>query len=251
MFALRCEDIAQLAVVGCGEWRDRDGPRQELNRLLGLALRAKRDRQEEELRASRARIVQAADDARRVLERNLHDGAQQSLVTLSLSLRLVQARLDSDPSAASRLLEDSREDLARALAELRELARGIHPAVLTDRGLAAALEVLTDRSPIPVDVRVPDERLPGPVEAAAYYIVAESLTNVAKYAQASEATVCVRRHDGRVLVEVSDDGVGGADVGKGSGLRGLADRVAALGGTLVLESVQGEGTRIRAEISAA
>jgi PAS domain S-box-containing protein len=207
-----------------------------------------RKRQEEEVRASRARIVAAADDARRMLERNLHDGAQQRLVALSLSLRLAQNRIATDPAAAETILESSREELARAIEDLRELARGIHPAVLTDRGLEAAVITLAGRSPIPVEVSVPEQRLPTAVEAAAYYVVAEALTNVAKYARASSAQVRISRDDGRALVEVSDDGIGGADASGGTGLRGLADRVAALDGTLEVESPAGGGTRIRAEL---
>jgi signal transduction histidine kinase len=192
--------------------------------------------------------VQAADAARRVLERNLHDGAQQRLVALSLSLRLAQARLESDPDEANRLLDTAREELSRAIEDLRELARGIHPAILTDRGLDAALVALSLRSPFPVAVDVPEERLPGPVEAAAYYVIAESLTNVAKYAQASAATVRVSCENGHAVVEVRDDGIGGADAGTGTGLRGLADRVEALAGRLEVESPAGGGTRVRAEI---
>jgi PAS domain S-box-containing protein len=204
--------------------------------------------QEEEVRASRARIVQAGDDARRVLERNLHDGAQQRLIALSLSLRLAQTRLEGNPDEAHRLLDAAREELSRAIEDLRELARGIHPAILTDRGLDAALVALSLRSPIPVAVDVPEERLPGPVEAAAYYVIAESLTNVAKYAQASTATVSVTCENGHAVVEVRDDGIGGADAGSGTGLRGLADRVEALAGTLDVESPSGGGTRVRAQI---
>jgi PAS domain S-box-containing protein len=207
-----------------------------------------RRRQEEEIRASRARLVAAEDDARRKLERNLHDGAQQRLVALSVALRLAETKLGKDPEGAESLLAGAREELGHALEELRELARGIHPAVLTARGLGPALESLISRMTIPVDVRHPDERLAPAVEAAAYYVVAESLTNVTKYARASEAAVEVTRDDGRVVVTVTDDGVGGADPRSGSGLRGLADRVAALDGVLVVESAAGSGTRIRAEI---
>ena len=203
-----------------------------------------RYRQAEELRASRSRIVQAGDAERRRLERNLHDGAQQRLVALSLSLRLAQAKIETDPAAAQAVLGASREELAAALDELRELARGIHPAVLTDRGLAAALEALAQRAPIPVTFESPDEPLPPQVEATAYYVIAEALANVAKYARASEARVRVERVDECVRVDVEDDGVGGADPLRGSGLRGLTDRVAALEGTLELESPPGEGTRI-------
>jgi PAS domain S-box-containing protein len=205
----------------------------------------------EELAASRARIVTAGDVERRRLERNLHDGAQQRLVALSLSLRIALAKLESDPPAAKPVLSAASEELALALDELRELARGLHPAVLTDRGLSAAVEMLAGRAPVPVEiVEVPEERLPAPVEAAAYYLIAEALTNVAKYAQASTVRVRVAGRDGRLVVEVCDDGVGGADPGTGSGLRGLADRVEALGGTLEVVSPRGDGTTLRAEIPA-
>ncbi|MDX6399248.1 MAG: hypothetical protein QOJ43_2656 [Gaiellaceae bacterium] len=204
--------------------------------------------QEEEIRASRGRIVEAGDEARRQLERNLHDGAQQRLVALSLSLRLAQAKVSSDPAGAEAVLEASREELAAALDELRELARGIHPAVLTDRGLSAALEALATRSPVPVEIETPDEALPRAVEAAAYYVIAEALANVAKYAGATYATVRVWHDDECALVEVADNGVGGADPTAGTGLSGLADRVAALGGTLSVDSPPGGGTRISAEI---
>jgi PAS domain S-box-containing protein len=207
-----------------------------------------RRRHEEELRRSRVRLVQAGDEARRKLERNLHDGAQQRLVSLSLALRLAQARLKDAPQEADRLLSGAGEELGFALEELRELARGIHPAVLSDRGLSAALEALAGRAPVPVDVEVPSERLPAPIEAAAYYVISESLANVAKYAEASAVEVRVSRQNGRAVVEVSDDGVGGADPTLGSGLRGLADRVEALDGVLQVESAPGVGTRIRAEI---
>ncbi|MGE5275135.1 MAG: PAS domain S-box protein [Verrucomicrobiota bacterium] len=208
-----------------------------------------RKAQEAELRASRSRIVEAADDARMRLERNLHDGAQQRLVSLSLALRLAQSRLRDDPEAAEQLLAGASEELTQALAELRELARGIHPAVLTDRGLPAALEALAARAPLPVELSTDlDERLPSPVEAAAYYVVSEALTNVAKYSEASAVEVRAERQNGRVVVEVADDGIGGADPSLGSGLRGLADRVEALDGALEVESSAGEGTTVRAVI---
>ncbi len=207
-----------------------------------------RKRHEQEVRASRARLVAAGDDARRRLERNLHDGAQQRLVALSVSLRLAESRLLTDAEAAVTILASAREELAHALEELRELARGIHPAVLTDRGLTAAVDALVGRSPVHVDTDLPDDRLPPAVEAAAYYVIAEALTNVAKYASARSVTVQVETHDGIVEVTVSDDGVGGADPLGGSGLRGLADRVAALDGTLSVESPSGGGTCVRAEI---
>ena len=219
----------------------------EFTQLVSLALANEEAR--EQLAASRARIVEAGDAERRRLERNLHDGAQQRLVSLSLSLRLAQARLKSDPAGATELLGAAGAELALALEELRELARGIHPAVLTDRGLGPALESLTDRAPLPVELlSVPEERLPGPVEAAAFYVVAEALTNVAKYADATSVSVSVSRENGRAVVEVADDGKGGADPTRGSGLRGLVDRVEALEGRLAVESPPGAGTRVRAEI---
>ena len=207
-----------------------------------------RKRQQEELEASRARIVAAGDAERRKLERNLHDGAQQRLVSLSLSLRLAQTRVKHDPEGAEQLLDASREELAQALEELRELARGIHPAVLTDRGLEAALESLAARSQLPIEINGPSAELPAQVQAAAYYVVSEALANVTKYAQASAVEVKVERMNGIAVVEVADDGVGGADPLRGSGLRGLADRVASLSGKLDVESPPGVGTRIRAEI---
>jgi len=207
-----------------------------------------RKEQQQELEASRQRIVAAGDEARRKLERNLHDGAQQRLVSLSLSLRLAQNKLGKDPDAADQLLEAAREELGQALEELRELARGIHPAVLTDRGLEAALETLANRAPLPVEIECLDHDLPAPVEAAAYYVVSEALVNATKYADATHVRVRVGRENGCAWVEVADDGVGGADPEAGSGLNGLADRVASLNGKLAIDSPPGAGTRIRAEI---
>jgi signal transduction histidine kinase len=201
------------------------------------------------LATSRARIVEAADTERRRLERNLHDGAQQRLVSLALQLRLIKAALQRDPEKAETLLGEADGELAQALDELRELARGIHPAVLSDRGLVAALRALAERAPVPVTLtRIPNDRLPDPIEAAIYYLVAEAITNVAKYAQATQASVAVERSNGIATVVVSDDGVGGAQPGAGSGLVGLADRVEALGGRLHLDSPPGRGTRLSAEI---
>jgi signal transduction histidine kinase len=215
------------------------------NERLQAQLRAR----VEDLRTSRARIVEAGTAERRRLERNLHDGAQQRLVALSLTMRLAQSKIHKEPDKAETLLAGAQEELARALEELRELARGIHPAVLSDRGLRPALEALAGRSPVPVELTgMPRERLPAAVEAAAYFVVAEALTNVVKYANASQARVCVSRSNGHAVVEVADDGVGGADPDRGSGLRGLADRVSALDGTLELTSPEGAGTLLRAEI---
>jgi signal transduction histidine kinase len=216
-------------------------------RLVSLALANEEAR--EQLAASRARLVSTADEERRRLERNLHDGAQQRLVALSLTLRLAHEKLVSDPLAADELLVAANEELAVALDELRELARGIHPADLTARGLGAALQSLAARSAVPVKVELEgDGRLPAQVEVAAYYVVAESLTNVVKYAEASTVTVRVAQENGSVLVEIVDDGVGGADPSRGSGLRGLIDRVEALGGTLEVESILEEGTTISARV---
>jgi signal transduction histidine kinase len=202
----------------------------------------------EELTASRTRIVESGDAARRRLERDLHDGAQQRLVSLALSLRILRSRIDDDP-VALRELESARGELDQALEELRELARGLHPSVLSDRGLDAALEGLARRAPLPVEVDAKlGERLPEGVESASYFVVSEALTNVAKYARATHANVNVTRANGRVLVEVSDDGVGGADPSTGSGLRGLLDRVSALGGSLEVDSRPGNGTTVRAAI---
>jgi PAS domain S-box-containing protein len=203
----------------------------------------------EDLAASRARIVTAGDVERRRLERNLHDGAQQRLVALSLSLRLALSKLDSDPAAARAILAGAGDELGLALEELRELARGLHPAVLSDRGLRAAVEMLAGRTPVPVEIdEIPEDRLPAAVEAASYYLIAEALTNVAKYAQASVVRVGVAAGERGVVVQVSDDGVGGADPTGGSGLRGLTDRVEALGGSLEVRSPAGGGTALRAEI---
>jgi signal transduction histidine kinase len=217
--------------------------------FVGGLLRSTISQLVEELRASRARIVEAGDAERRRLERDLHDGAQSRLVALALLLRSARRRADGE---LADLLDQAQAELNTSLEELRELARGIHPAVLTDRGLESALEALTSRAPLPVRLEVESEdRLPGPVESAAYFVVSEALTNVAKYAQATEATVAVRRSNGRVTVDVSDDGVGGADAAGGSGLRGLADRLAALDGTLRLDSPAGHGTWLHAEIPVA
>ena len=220
---------------------------EKFTRLVAVAVANAEAR--EQLTASRARIVQAGDAERRRLERNLHDGAQQRLVSLALSLRIAASRLPDDPHAAAKLLAEAGEQLALGLEDLRELARGIHPAILTDHGLTPAVEALAARATVPVDVSgLPPERLAEPIEAAAFYVVSESLANVAKYAAASRASVELARDDGLLVVEVSDDGVGGADADKGSGLRGLSDRVEALGGRLRVSSDPGHGTTVRAEL---
>jgi signal transduction histidine kinase len=215
------------------------------NERLLAELRAQLD----EVRDSRARIVEASVAERRRLERNLHDGAQQRLVTLSLHLRMAQETLHHDPAATETMLEGVGDDLKEALKELRELARGLHPAVLTDRGLAPALQSLANRAPFPVAIAgVPAVRLPEAVEAAVYYVVAESLTNAAKHAGASEGRVDLSTTPETVVVEIRDNGSGGANLRSGTGLRGLVDRIEALGGELRLQSPAGGGTVIQAEL---
>ena len=205
----------------------------------------------EELRASRARIVQAGDEERRRIERNLHDGAQQRLLALSFSLGLAESEVPEELEKVRGLVGGAKEELGRAIEELRELAHGIHPQILSERGLAAALETLAARSPIPVKVSAPEERLPEPVEAAAYYVVSEALANATKHAQARRLDIRVDRQNGTLAVEIADDGVGGASTSAGSGLRGLLDRVEALDGRLYVTSPAGGGTTIRAEIPCA
>jgi signal transduction histidine kinase len=217
------------------------------NQRLHAELRAQLD----EVRASRARIVAAGDEERRRLERDLHDGAQQRLLALGLALQLARAELPERTASADELLADAEHELHEALHELRELARGIHPAILTDGGLTPALRTLAERTSIPVSVAGPQGRLPPAVETAAYFIVSEALANVVRHAHASQASVAVRANAGRVLVAVEDDGVGGADVAGGSGLRGLRDRAQALGGSLAVTSTPGEGTRVAAELPCA
>jgi signal transduction histidine kinase len=202
----------------------------------------------EELRGSRARIVDAAQNERQLLERNLHDGAQQRLIALSLNLSLLKGRIDGDP-AVTRGIDQARREIAASLNELREIARGIHPAVVSGHGLAVALEQLAARAPVPVESRVEiDGRLPEPLELAAYYVVSESLTNIAKHAEATTARIDVVKENGELVLEIVDDGIGGADSERGSGLRGLADRVEALNGRLRVWTPRGGGTRVRAEI---
>jgi signal transduction histidine kinase len=203
----------------------------------------------EEVRASRARIVEFGDAERRRVERNLHDGAQQRLVNLSLALGIARAQVGTTSEKEMAVaLDEAAAELRLAVAELRELARGIHPVILSEAGLGPALASLADRSPIPVTVTaVPADRLPPPVEETAYYVASEALANAAKHAHATTVTIGARRLNGDLLVEVNDDGVGGANP-NGSGLRGLADRVAALDGQLRVHSPAGKGTRITAEM---
>jgi signal transduction histidine kinase len=251
--------VAAVAAFAClpfafliGLLRSRIGRDEEIrtalsaeNEQLTAELRAK----VEELRASRARIVAAGYDERRRVERDLHDGAQQRLMAVNMTLRLARGKLDSEPALSAELLDEAMRELSEATGELRELARGIHPAVLTDRGLAAALSGLAGRSPVPVEVvETPAERLPVAVESATYFVIAEALTNVARYARADSAAVRVARVDGAVEIEVRDDGVGGANPAAGTGLRGLGDRVSALDGEFAVSSPAGGGTTVRARI---
>ena len=219
------------------------------NERLQAALRARLA----EIGASRARIVEAADAERRRIERDLHDGTQQRLVSVSLALRLVGSQLapGSNGEIGNTLTAASKE-LAAALAELRELARGIHPAILTEEGLGPALESLAERATVPVSLKtVPSVRLPAPIEAAAYFVVSEALANMSKYAAATSATVSATLIQKRLIVDVADDGIGGADAARGSGLRGLADRLAALDGLIQVQSPPGRGTIVHAEIPCA
>lgn len=251
--------IAAVAAFDClpfafliGLLRSRIGRDEEIrtalsaeNEQLTAALQAK----VEELHASRARIVAAGYEERRRVERDLHDGAQQRLLALNMTLRLARGKLESEPALSAELLDEASRELAAATDELRELARGIHPAVLSDRGLAAALSGLAGRSPVPVEiVETPAERLPVAVEAATYFVIAEALANVARYSEAERATVRVARENGIAHVEVRDDGVGGANPEAGTGLRGLGDRIAALDGELSIVSPAGDGTTVRAQI---
>ena len=218
------------------------------NERLGAELRARL----EELRASRARIVEAGDEARRRIERDLHDGAQQQFVVVALQMRLLVSQLERSAPEAAPLVQSALEELQAAIDELREVARGIHPAVLSERGLVRAVEALMARIPLPVELsEAPEERLPEPVEAALYYVISESLTNVCKHAGESAVSVSIGRCDGRAWAQVQDDGIGGARPGNGSGLSGLKDRVKALNGSFEVESPPGGGTTVRAELPCA
>jgi signal transduction histidine kinase len=220
--------------------------------LENARLQAETRAQLEEVRQSRARIVTAADQERQRIERDIHDGAQQRLVALGLQLRSAQRRIgnSSDPQV-DRLLAAAVDELKVAVEELRELARGVHPAILTEDGLAAALESLVSRTPFPVELKADEGRLPSQVEATAYFVACEALANTVKHSEASRATIRAQRHNGLLIVEVEDDGIGGANASNGSGLRGLADRVEALGGRFRVESPATGGTRIVGEIPCA
>jgi signal transduction histidine kinase len=221
-------------------------------RFPGESIEARRARALRErvdhLRDARYRIITAVDAERQRIERDLHDGAQQRLVALTVTLGMAESRLTSDPDAAAELIAKAREEAQLAVKELRELAHGIHPTLLSERGLGAALEALAVRAPVPVSVHgVPDDRLPSVVESTAYYVTAEALTNVAKYARADQAFVHLSVEDDRLRLQVGDDGVGGADP-SGTGLRGLRDRVDALDGEIEIHSPPGNGTTVTVEL---
>jgi PAS domain S-box-containing protein len=244
-YAMPCADGTERVVDWIGTpVRDERGEPRYLMSGVDVTVRTE---QAAELRRSRTRIVEAADAERRRLERNLHDGAQQHLVFVSQALRLAARSLPHDPAKAKELVDRAVEEVANAHVELRELARGLHPALLEARGLVAAVQAVVVRSAVPVEVVAsdPDARYGERVETAAYFVVCEALANVAKYAEASRAVVRVEPLAGELLVEVEDDGRGSADPAAGSGLRGLADRVEAVDGRLELESPAGRGTVVR------
>ena len=216
-----------------------------MSRSTPPAMAAATDPLRGEIEASRARLVAAADEARRRLERDLHDGAQQRFVLATVWLKRAAARARGTP--AEPLVDEAFQQLQQGLAELRDLAHGIHPAVLSERGLAAALTGLAARSPLPVELRVTTRRATPSVEAAIYFTVAEALTNVGKHAQATRASVTIDIAERTITAEIADDGIGGASTTAGSGLRGLADRLDALGGTLSIDSPRGGPTTIRAQ----
>jgi signal transduction histidine kinase len=250
------DGVRLAALVHNASLRDEPARLEAVSAAAGIALENGRLHVElrarlEELRGSRRRVLEAGQYERQRLERNLHDGAQQRLIALSLELGLIEERLRDHPEERSRL-EQARAEIARSLEELRDVARGIHPAVVSGHGLEVALESLAVRATVPVRLAVDlDGRVQERIEVAAYYVVCESLANVGKHAQATSATVDVTRVNGALVVEVVDDGVGGADSERGTGLRGLADRVEALGGRLRVWTPRGGGTRVRAEIPCA
>jgi signal transduction histidine kinase len=219
------------------------------SQLLGSNADPALTRQVTELSDARSRIIAAADAERRRIERDLHDGAQQRLVALALNLRMAEQRAEKGDPSAAELVRAAGEEAQLALKELRDLARGIHPAILTNRGLPSALDDLASRSTVPVEVTAkPTERLPDPVEAAAYFVVSECLANIGKHAEATAATVAVSADTAHLTILVTDDGAGGASLNGGSGIQGLADRVGALSGSLLIHSPPGEGTRVTASI---
>jgi signal transduction histidine kinase len=249
---LRGADGAHLGHMAVLDARPMEAADEDVVALRIFASRAaaelERRRQAAAIAASRVRVIEAADAERRRIGRDLHDGAQQRLVAVSTLLTAMRTKLEADGSDANRLLDLAAEELSAANAELRELARGLYPVALAERGLGGALEALTPGCPLPVHIDVPDVALPERVALAAYFLVSESLTNVVRYANADTARVRAAVDDGALRIEVSDDGVGGADPGAGTGLRGLADRVEVLGGRLEIASPPGAGTHITATI---
>jgi signal transduction histidine kinase len=220
--------------------------------LLGPSERAALSSRVDELRARREQLVEVVEAERRRIERDLHDGAQQRLVALAMNLGMAKDKFDKDPTAARALLDEAHADAKQAMIELRNLARGIHPAVLSDRGLDAALSSLAGKAPVPVAVEVwVSERPPANIETTAYFVVAEALTNIAKHAGATRAAVTVARQNGHLKVEVTDDGIGGADAARGTGLAGLVDRVTAVDGTIHLSSPVGGPTTLTVELPCA
>jgi signal transduction histidine kinase len=220
--------------------------------MLGRNREVELEERVDVLTRTRSDVMDAMLDERRRIERDLHDGAQQRLVSLAMNLGMAKEKMATDPEAAQALIETSHDEAKQVLGELRELVRGIHPAVLTDRGLDAAISAIAGRSPVPVTVEVHlDERLPEAIESTAYFVVAEALTNVAKHSGASQARVTIWLEEGVLTVLVWDNGTGGARIWRNSGLGGLADRVAALDGTFTVENAEGGGTTIRAEIPCA
>jgi signal transduction histidine kinase len=244
------------ALIHDGSLRDEPELLDAVGAAAGIALEngrlnAELNARVRELRGSRMRVIEAGRKERQRLERNLHDGAQQRLIALSLQLALLQRRLDADAEAGV-VLTHARHEIATSLGELRDVARGLHPAVVTGHGLAVALESLAAGASVPVRLMMQlEDRLPEGLEVAAYYLVCESLANIGKHAAATSATIEVARLDGQLVVEVTDNGVGGADSERGSGLRGIADRVESLGGRLRVWTPRGHGTRVRAEIPCA
>jgi signal transduction histidine kinase len=250
--AIAVHVVIGLALLTAAPWLARGAARLQLmlaRRLLDPGRHEGLARRMRTLEDTRARVVDAADAERRRIERDLHDGAQQRLVAVAMTLGRARARFDTDPDAGRALVSEAHEEAKQALAELRELVRGIHPAVLADRGLDAALSALAARSPVPVEVTADTEpRPPAGIEAVAYFVVAEALTNIAKHANAEQANVKARRDGDRLIVDVSDDGVGGAHATPGSGLAGLRDRVEAVDGRFALSSPAGGPTLLHVEL---
>ena len=263
LFTLAIDTVPETALVGltgiglalAAPWLARSVASAEgrlAAALLGPSERAALATRVDELRARREQLFDVVEAERRRIERDLHDGAQQRLVSLAMNLGMAKEKFDRDPAAARALMEEAHREAKQAMVELRNLARGIHPAVLSDRGLDAALSSLAGRAPVPVAVEVRvAERPPAAVETTAYFVVAEALTNIARHSGASRAAVTVARQNGHLTVEVSDDGIGGADTSRGTGLAGLVDRVQSVDGTLRISSPPGGPTVLTVELPCA